>query len=312
MISVIIASFKEPKTIGRCISSIVDKKYSGIPNNFEILQVSPDKETLDAGMREAKKYRLGKKYIQIKDPKKGKPYALRMAFKKAKGDIFILTDGDTYFEKDAVKKLLEPFEDEKVGGVSGRPVSRDNRENMFGYWGHLLADSAHQRRIDTKKKVRKKDYYISGKTFFPMSGYIMAVRNIGIKLPTNVLSDDAYISYYIRNKNLEVAYTPKAMCYVKYPTNLKDYMKQKVRSLGGFTQLKQMGIFKKDKQSRSFWIELQYTGFVLRYAKNFKEFIWSLLLFPTRLITWIKIFWERTILRKDMPKSGWERIESTK
>lgn len=312
MVSVIIASFKEPKTIGRCISSIVNRKYSGIPASFEIIQVSPDAATLNAGKKEANKYRLGKKYIQIKDPKKGKPYALRMAFKKAKGDIFILTDGDTYFEKDSVKKLLEPFENEKVGGVSGRPVSQDKKDNMYGYWGHLLSDSAHDRRVNTKKLAKDKEYYISGKTFFPMSGYIMAVRNMDIKLPSNALSDDAYISYFIRNKGLEVAYAPKAICYVKYPTNFKDYLKQKVRSIGGFTQLKQMGIFKKDKQSRSFWIELRYTGFVLKYAKNIKEFMWSILLFPTRFFTWIAIFWERSILKKDMPKSGWERIESTK
>lgn len=312
MVSVIIASFKEPKTIGRCISSIVNRKYSGIPARFEIIQVSPDAATLNAGKKEANKYRLGKKYIQIKDPKKGKPYALRMAFKKAKGDIFILTDGDTYFEKDSVKKLLEPFENEKVGGVSGRPVSQDKKDNMYGYWGHLLSDSAHDRRVRTKKLAKGKEYYISGKTFFPMSGYIMAVRNMDIKLPSNALSDDAYISYFIRNKGLEVAYAPKAICYVKYPTNFRDYLKQKVRSIGGFTQLKQMGIFKKDKQSRSFWIELRYTGFVLKYAKNIKEFMWSILLFPTRFFTWIAIFWERSILKKDMPKSGWERIESTK
>jgi glycosyltransferase involved in cell wall biosynthesis len=55
MISVIIASFKEPKTIGRCISSIVNRKYSGIPTSFEIIQVSPDEETLNAGKKEAKK-----------------------------------------------------------------------------------------------------------------------------------------------------------------------------------------------------------------------------------------------------------------
>ena len=54
MISVIIASFKEPKTIGRCISSIVNRKYSGIPTSFEIIQVSPDEETLNAGKKEAK------------------------------------------------------------------------------------------------------------------------------------------------------------------------------------------------------------------------------------------------------------------
>ena len=312
MISVIIASFKEPKTIGRCISCIVNKKYSGIPNDFEIIQVSPDSATLIAGRKEANKYKLGKRYIQIKDPKKGKPYALRMAFKKAKGDILILTDGDTYFEKNSVLKLLEPFENKKVGGVSGRPVSSDDRNNIFGYWGHLLSDSAHDRRTKTMNLVNGKDYYMSKENFFPMSGYIMAVRNLNVKLPSNTLSDDAYMSYYIRNLGMEIAYAPKAMCFVKYPRSLKDYMKQKVRSLGGFSQLKRMGIFKKDKQSRSFGIELGYAGFVLRYAKNAKEFFWSLLLFPVRLLTWIRIFWERIILRKDMPKSGWERIESTK
>lgn len=49
MISVIIASRNEPKTIGKCIKCIADKEYSGITDPFEIIQASPDKETLDAG-----------------------------------------------------------------------------------------------------------------------------------------------------------------------------------------------------------------------------------------------------------------------
>lgn len=313
MITVIIASFKEPKTVGRCIASIANKRYSGLKGQFEIIQVSPDSLTLKAGKKEANKQRLGKKtFIQIKDPKKGKPYALKMAFKRAKGDIIILTDGDTYFDKWAVKELLSPFNDDKIGGVSGRPVSQDDINNKYGYWGHLLSDAAHHRRSTVMEKVKDKNYYISNKTFFPMSGYIMAIRNIDFDIPRDVLSDDAYLSYYIRNKGLEIGYTPEAICFVKYPTNFKDYLKQKVRSLGGFTQLKRMGIFKKDKQTRSFGIELKYTFFVIKYAKNIKQFFWSILLFPTRLITWICIFWERTILRRGMPKDGWERIDSTK
>ena len=156
------------------------------------------------------------------------------------------------------------------------------------------------------------DYYLSRDTFFPMSGYIMATRNINFKIPPDVLSDDAYISYELRNKDYEVGYTRKAECYVKYPTSLKDYYKQKIRSLGGFVQLERMGIFKKDKQSRSFFIELGYAFYALSYASNLKEFFWSCLLFPVRLWTWVRIFWERRILKKGMPKHGWERIVSTK
>jgi poly-beta-1,6-N-acetyl-D-glucosamine synthase len=312
MVSVIITSWKEPNTIGKCIKCIADTKYSGIESKFEILQVSPDEETLDAGKEAAKDLNLRDiQYLQIKDPKKGKPYALKLAIQKAKGDILIFTDGDTYFSKDAVKHLTEPFSIEEVGGVSGRPVSIDKKDNMMGYWGHLLSDAAHHRRVKTINS-KKNNFYVSDQSFFPMSGYIMSTRKLDFEIPSNVLSDDAYISYMIRKNGLQIAYAPQAMCYVKYPNNLQDYYKQKVRSLGGYTQLKHMGVINTQKQSRSFLIELKYTLFVFKYAENFKELLWSLMLFPVRLITWIRIFWERSLLKKDMPKTGWERIESTK
>ena len=312
MITVIITSWKEPNTIGKCIECIADTKYSGIKRPFEILQLSPDRETLDAGFKTAKNLGLSEsEYIQIQDPKKGKPFALKLALRRSKGEILIFTDGDTYFEKNSIKYLLEPFVNKKIGGVSGRPVSSDCRDTMMGYWGHLLSDAAHHRRIGTMSN-KQGNYYISGKTFFPMSGYIMATRDYDFDIPQNILSDDAYISYFIRNLGKEVAYAPLAKSYVKYPRNLNDYYKQKVRSLGGFIQLERLNIFKKDKQSRSFWIEIGYAFFVFSYAKGLEEFIWSLLLFPVRLITWIRIFWERVLLKKDMPESGWERIESTK
>lgn len=312
MLSVIITSFKEPRTIGKCIASIANREYSGIPTPFEILQVSPDEETLNAGKKEAQKLNLtDSEYRQIIDPKKGKPYALKMALNKAKGEIMILTDGDTFFDKNAVKELLKPFEIRKVGGVSGRPVSGDKRDNQMGYYGNLLADSGHHRRSRTMQKVENKNYYISNETFFPMSGYIMAIRKTSFDIPEDVLSDDAYISYMLRNKGYEIAYTPKAKCFVKFPTSLKDYFKQKVRSIGGFIQLEQYDIFRRDRQSRSFLIELNYIFFVFKYAKSLKELIWSILLFPIRLWTWIRIFWERRILKKDFNKT-WVRIESTK
>ncbi len=312
MTTIIITSWKEPKTIGKCIKCIADSEYSGIKRPFEILQLSPDVETLIAGDFAAKELRLSNsEYIQIQDPRKGKPYALKLAIQKAKGDILIFTDGDTYFGRNAIKYLLEPFSEKKIGGVSGRPISSDIKDTVFGYWGHLLSDSGHHRRVNTITD-KNGNYYISGKTFYPMSGYIMATRNYNFNIPSNVLSDDAFISYTIRNMNKQIAYAPKAKCYVKYPTNLADYYKQKVRSLGGFIQLERFGVFKKDKQSRSFFIELKYASFVFKYAKNLKELFWSLMLFPVRLLTWIKIFWERGVLRKDMPEGGWERIESTK
>jgi len=137
-----------------------------------------------------------------------------MAMEKAKGDIIVFTDGDVFFEKNAVRELLKPFEEKKIGGVSGRPISQDSREEKFGYWGHLLSDSGDHRRKATMERVEGKEYWISSNSFYPMSGYIMAIRNVSIPIPKEVLSDDAYISYHLRNMGMEIAYAPNAVCYV--------------------------------------------------------------------------------------------------
>jgi hypothetical protein len=41
--------------------------------------------------------------------------------------------------------------------------------------------------------------------------------------------------------------------------------------LGGFIQFKEFRSFQKDKESRSFLIELKYASFVLKYAANLKN-----------------------------------------
>ena len=139
----------------------------------------------------------------------------------------------------------------------------------------------------------------------------MAIRNDDFKIPQDVLSDDAYISYIVTNNGKKIAYAPKAKAFVKYPTNLNDYYKQKVRSLGGYLQLEKYGVVKKQKKARTFRDELAYFWFPFSYAKNVKELFWSILLFPIRFITWIKIFFDRKVFKKDFEKS-WTRIESTK
>lgn len=302
MITVIITSWKEPKTIGKAIQSVGDVSYSGIPDDFEVIQVSPDDETLQAGYKMSQKLKLGEKFIQIRDPQKGKPYAYKMAIDIAKGDIIITTDGDVYFGEKAIEHIVKAFEDKRIGGVSGRPISAQSKDTFWSYIGNLLADSAHHKRTSTANKNE----------FFPMSGYIMAFRKIKLAIPQDVLSDDAYISYIIAKSGKLIGYAPQALAYIKYPDNYKDYMKQKVRSHGGYQQLKKYPEIQGMKTTRTFLDELRYFWFPIAYAKNIREFFWSLLLYPLRIIQWIRIFYERVILKKGMSATGWDRIESTK
>ena len=150
MISIIITAYKEEKTIGKAIQALLDNNLK----NFEILVVAPDTKTLS----EIKKFsRKDKRIKDIKDSGKGKPAALNLVFKKAKGEILVLTDGDVWIEKNAIKYLLEPFSDPKVGAVSGHPISINSRNKIMGFWSHLLTSVADKRRYSgevTGKKIK--------------------------------------------------------------------------------------------------------------------------------------------------------------
>ncbi len=297
MISLIITAYKEPATIGECLESIIDPDNRNLPEEpYEILLICPDEETKIAGLQAAEKW--DHKVIHVKDPQKGKPHALNLAFDKAKGEILILTDGDVFLDKNAIPALIKKIRsNDRVGGVSGRPVSADSKTTMFAYFGHLLVEAAHHKR--------------SRSAFFPMSGYLMAIKKPEFSLPEKILSDDAFISYMIFKLGSVIVYEPVARVFVRFPQNFHDWYNQKARSVGGYLQLQQLDLIQKSEQSRSIGKELAYFWFPIRFAKNPQELWWSLMLYPMRFLLWLRIWWERKVLKKDFTKT-WVRIESTK
>jgi len=288
MISIIITGYKEPKTIGRSIESFQKQE---IKEKYEIIVIAPDKETLNV----AKKY----KNIRIyRDIGKGKPTALNLAFKKAKGDILVLTDGDVYVSDNSINELLENFKD-NIGAVSGHPVSLNDKNTFLGYVSHLLTFMA--------DKIRKK--LISKNKFIVCTGYLYAIKKDIVKeIPENILSDDAYISRFIANKNYKIEYAENALVYVKYPDNLNDWIKQKRRSTGGYEQLKK---YFDEKSMRSFTQEASGIFSIFLYPKNLKELYWTKKLVFLRLYLWFLIFYD-TYIKKKKFEETWVRIESTK
>lgn len=292
MISIIITAYKEEKTIGKAIDSILQNK---IQNNYEVLVLAPDKETLETAKKYSKK---NKKIKVIKDKGEGKPSALNRVFKIAKGEILVLTDGDVYISNNAISNLLKHFEDKKIGAVSGRPISINSRKNKFGFWSLLLTNIADQRRRIALKL---------GKRFY-CSGYLFAMRGGLIKeIPKETLSDDGFMSLLISEQGYKISYEPKAEVYVKFPTTLKDWIAQKRRSAGGYNQIKAWT----KKEVRSFSKESSGVFQVLNYPKTLKEFFWTIELIFTRLYLWFIIFKDINLKKKDFKKI-WVRVESTK
>lgn len=295
MISILITTYKEPNTIGKALYSFLQQE---VKEEFEILAACPDEETKKIIDSYSENYPQVK---HIQDPGKGKPTALNLLFKQAKGNILILSDGDVYVDSYSINELLEHFKNEKVGAVSGHPIPTNQRNNMLGYWAHLLTEAgAHK----IRKMLNEKN------KFLVCSGYLMAIRsNIINEIPENSLSDDAVISNLIYNQGYLIKYSEKAIVNVKYPTTFRDWINQKKRSAGGYNQLKYL-LNKKDEM-RTFTKELSKITWALTYPKTIKEFFWTIELIFARLYLWLLIFKDINLKKEEFSKV-WTRVESTK
>ena len=293
MLSILITAFREATTIGQAIEAFLHQ----LPQDAEILVVSPDPATTVVVDDYAARYPAVR---HVADPQRGKPTALNAGLKVARGDIVVLSDGDVYVDKDALLPLLAPFADPGVGAVSGHPFSVSPRDTILGYWSHMLVEGIHQIRLARDQEQK----------FMVCSGYLYAFRRALVEhVPEDALAEDGVISHTIAQQGYRIAYAPQARVFVKYPTTYQDWLRQKVRSAGGYSQ---DYIRKSPFRMRSAWLEILYGArLALRYPRHPREFFWMLLLFAARLHLWLLVFINVRLLRRSLADL-WQRVESTK
>ena len=295
MLSIVVTSFKEP-LIYRAIEAILHQKIS---DDYELVVADPDEKT----KKIVDHYK--KNYPQIryfKDPGKGKSFALNMLFKELKGKIWVFTDGDVFLDNGSINAMVKQFDDEKMGCVCGRVVCENPRYTLYGYWGKLLADcGAHRIRKELASKGQ----------FLECSGYLFAFRNNGVvkEIPLDV-AEDSIIPYYFWKKGYKIGYAQNTRVFVKNPTNMKDWLKQRKRTANAHTKLT---YYEPDfPKVKSFKNEV-FKGmrWIWGYPKNLKEFTWTIGLMFVRLYMWISLYYDLKV-KKTGYTDGWERSESTK
>lgn len=297
MINIIITSYKEPKATLRAVKSFMSQK---IKEDYKIIVVDPFPEVEDFLRSKIKSNR----FEFFLDTGEGKSSALntliQMLYSENKEDIFIFSDGDVYVSKNSVSEIFNSFKDEKVGCVTGKPVSVDSKEDKYGYWASVLFSGINK----TREKFSKRG------DFFECSGYLFAIRNGVIKEFPLETSEDSIIPYLFWKKGYKIRYADKAEVYVKNPNNFEDWIKQKVRNIKAHENLNK--IAPDMPRTKSFFNEIKEGAFfAIRQPKNLKQFWWTIELYFARLYLYYRAFRE---INKKSYRDGWreEEINSTK
>jgi cellulose synthase/poly-beta-1,6-N-acetylglucosamine synthase-like glycosyltransferase len=124
-ISVIIITKDRRDDLKKAIKSLQEINYPR--DRFEVVVVEEADEPVEV---------KGVKYIFIPRMNKGFGYARNIGIKNAKGEIIVFTDDDCIVEKNWLRELAKPFQDDKVMGVAGGVLVKNC--NLIGYAENIL------------------------------------------------------------------------------------------------------------------------------------------------------------------------------
>jgi len=217
--SIGVFAYNEEKNIGKLLEAILNQKTNKVEAEeiFVVASGCTDQTVSIAKEFEKKDARVK---VLVQEIREGKYSAINLFLRAAKNDILVMESGDTIPEKDTIEKLVNVFEDPKVGIAGTRPIPINDPKTFLGFTTHLLWDLHHQ--ISLKN---------------PKAGEMVAFRKVFYQIPPTAV-DEACIEGIIKNRGYKIVYVPEALVYNKGPESISDFLKQRRRIHCGHFYLK--------------------------------------------------------------------------
>ncbi len=223
-LTVVIPAYNEEVGIGATLRSLVDNDY---PGELEIIVV--DDGSTD-GTAEIVRGMAGTGIRLIVKENGGKPSALNTGVAAARGEIIVMMDGDTVFQRDTLRNLVQPFADSKVGAVSGN-AKVANRNGIWGRWQHIeyvIGFNLDRRMFDLLQCMPT------------IPGAIGAFRKEVLEavggLSDDTLAEDTDLTMAISRSGWRVVYEETAIAWTEAPSSLHQLWKQRYRWCYGTIQ----------------------------------------------------------------------------
>ena len=238
-VTIIIPCFNEGKWIQQTILSCMNQNYP--MDKLEVIVV--DDHSSDGSVEKIKEiterlFREGEEYdipnrlrYFVQERNAGKREALTRGTLEAKHELVVFVDSDSFLDFDAIRNLVQPFKDPKMGGVAGRTDVANTYTNVL-------------------TKMQSVRYYIAFRIMKAAEGYFDAVtclsgplacyrkelvmKNIDKWLSQSFLGqkatfgDDRAMTNFIL-RGYRTAYQDTAVCSTVVPNQYKVFLKQQMR-----------------------------------------------------------------------------------
>lgn len=211
-ISIGICAYNEEKNIERTIRSVYEQNMAGFTVSELIVVSSGSTDKTDDIVKGLLDEFDNLIFLPQKN-REGKNSAINHFLDNKTAPIAVLLNADnTFGDENSLKSLLEPFSDPVVGMVGGRPVPTNDKKSTAGFASHMLWTMHH-----------------SVSMIYPKIGELVAFRDIGTRLPTDVQSDEDILRMKLEDAGYLGIYAPNAIVYNRGPETITDFVKQRTR-----------------------------------------------------------------------------------
>jgi cellulose synthase/poly-beta-1,6-N-acetylglucosamine synthase-like glycosyltransferase len=159
----------------------------------------------------------------IRVPNGGKAAALNIGVAAAAHELIVMVDGDTVFEPDSIRRLVQPFADPAVGAVAGN-VKVGNRGSVVARWQHIeyVIGFNLDRRL-----------YDVGRIMTTVPGAIGAYRRRALldagAVSDDTLAEDTDLTMALIRAGWRVVYEEHARGWTEAPATVRQLWSQRYR-----------------------------------------------------------------------------------
>jgi cellulose synthase/poly-beta-1,6-N-acetylglucosamine synthase-like glycosyltransferase len=213
---VIVPAYNEKEGIEAAVRSLAGGDYPEI----EVVVVDDGSTDGTADLVEA--LRLANARV-IRVPNGGKSNALNTGIALARHDLIITVDGDTVFEPESIRMLVQPFASPAVGAVAGN-VKVGNRKNLVALWQHI--------EYVIGFNLDRRLYEVLG-CMPTVPGAIGAFRRAALAevggISDETLAEDTDVTMALCRAGWRVVYEERAKAWTEAPATLEQLYKQRYR-----------------------------------------------------------------------------------
>jgi cellulose synthase/poly-beta-1,6-N-acetylglucosamine synthase-like glycosyltransferase/peptidoglycan/xylan/chitin deacetylase (PgdA/CDA1 family) len=215
-VSVIVPAYNEKEGIEAAVRSLAGGDHPAI----EVVVVDDGSTDGTAALVE----RMGLPNVRVvRVPNGGKANALNTGIALARHDLIVTVDGDTIFEKDSIRMLVQPFADPSVGAIAGN-VKVGNREKMVAAWQHI--------EYVIGFNLDRRLYEILG-CMPTVPGAIGAFRRQALAevggISDETLAEDTDVTMALCRAGWKVVYEERAKAWTEAPATLEQLYRQRYR-----------------------------------------------------------------------------------